>query len=543
MCPGERPSVAVPTTSSDRDLIFALDRLAGELSYALIQCPSDQIARSMEGTLRLITEVLGVDRSALLECGEDGSAFDVAYFWAHPDVPVELLMDAAAAPWFIGCLLRGETVVLECLPRDLPAHATSERAHVGRTGHKSILAIPVAVANRRTCAMTVISFASFRTWSAPVIERLRFISEILAAAVHRRRQELVLKASRDEVKRLTNLASAETDYVKDESEDHQNFDEIIGDSPALRIALDQVQDVAATDSTVLLLGETGTGKELFARAVHQRSPRRQRALVRVNCAALPASLIESELFGHERGAFTGAVSTRQGRFELADRGTIFLDEIGDLPLEIQAKLLRVLQEGEFERLGSSHTRKVDVRVVAATHRNLEAGVADGTFRADLYYRLSVYPIRLPPLRERPEDIPRLVWFLIHKRKRVLHREITKVSAEAMRALQEYDWPGNVRELENVIERAMIRATGDTLGLDQEQGLHRTHAATADLETLDAVERRHIEEVLLKSDWRINGAGNAAEQLGLHPNTLRFRMKKLKITRPASPSAPIRPEAS
>ena len=223
-------------------------------------------------------------------------------------------------------------------------------------------------------------------------------------------------------------------------------------------------EVAPTDATVLLTGDTGTGKELFARALHERSTRRQRTLVSVNCAALPPTLIESELFGHERGAFTGAVNPRHGRFEVADKGTLFLDEIGDLPLELQAKLLRVLQEGEFERLGSSQTRKIDVRLIAATNRDLEEMAAAGKFRTDLLYRLNVFPIRVPTLRERRDDIPRLVWYIIHRRQRALRREITKVPASVMEMLQAYEWPGNVRELENVIERAMIRSSGDTLML-------------------------------------------------------------------------------
>jgi transcriptional regulator with GAF, ATPase, and Fis domain len=311
-------------------------------------------------------------------------------------------------------------------------------------------------------------------------------------------------------------------------------------SEALADAVRHVHEVASTDTTVLILGETGTGKEIFARALHDRSTRRNRPLVRVNCAALPTTLIESELFGHERGAYTGAIAARQGRFELADRGTIFLDEIGDLPLEVQAKLLRVLQEGEFERLGSSQTRRVDVRIIAATHHNLEAAVEEGRFRADLYYRISVYPIVLPPLRERKEDIPHLVWFFIHQRRRALHRNIEKVPGHVMQALQEYDWPGNVRELENVVERAMIRSTGDTLALDRGLAVQSRARRAPDVPaaggTLEEIERQHIEETLRACGWRINGPGNAAVRLGLHPNTLRFRMKKLGIERPrADPS--------
>ena len=307
-------------------------------------------------------------------------------------------------------------------------------------------------------------------------------------------------------------------------------DDIVGDSAALRAALRKMEEVANTESTVLLLGETGTGKELFARALHARGRRRTAPIVSVNCGALPPTLIESELFGHERGAFTGAVAQRQGRFELADRGTLFLDEIGDLPLDLQAKLLRVLQEGTFERVGSSRTHAVDVRLIAATHHDLMQSVATGAFRADLFYRLNVFPIRLPPLRERREDIPALVWSIIRRRQEAIDRRIAHVPDEVMASLQRQPWPGNVRELENVIERALIHSTGETLTLlDEPADAPAPPPADAGT-TLVSVERTHIEEVLRTCDWRINGLGNAAERLGLHPNTLRFRMKKLGIVR-------------
>ena len=322
-----------------------------------------------------------------------------------------------------------------------------------------------------------------------------------------------------------------------ETEDADDFEEIVGESPALRVAFRRVLEVAPTDASVVLIGETGTGKELFARAVHRRSDRRGHPFICVNCAALPPTLIESELFGHERGAFTGALSTRRGRFELAHKGTLFLDEIGDLPADVQAKLLRVLQEGEFERVGSSEPRKVDVRIVAATHHDLDRAVKEGRFRPDLYYRLNVFPIALPPLRDRKEDIPRLVWFFINQHQRALNRRITSIPPPVLASLLQHSWPGNVRELQNVIERAMIHSTGSTLLLDDGPAVPGWSGASTG-ETLEAVERGHIEAVLRRCRWRINGAGNAADVLGLHPNTLRFRMKKLGLHRPKEQSVVI-----
>jgi formate hydrogenlyase transcriptional activator len=309
-----------------------------------------------------------------------------------------------------------------------------------------------------------------------------------------------------------------------------DFENIIGDSAALRRAIYRVQQVAPTDASVMLLGETGTGKELFARAIHNRSVRSGKPFVRVNCAALPSTLIETELFGHVRGAFTGAVAMRQGRFEIADGGTLFLDEIGDLPADVQAKLLRVLQEGEFERVGSSQSRRVDVRIVAATHHDLEASMNQGRFRADLYYRLNVFPIVLPPLRQRTEDIPRLVWYFVNRRQRALNRKFTTIPVSVYAALQERPWPGNVRELQNVIERAMIHSTGNMLSLDETPSSLPPVTARGTA-TLEDVERQYVQDALQRCRWRINGRGNAAETLGLHPNTLRNRMKKFGIQRP------------
>jgi formate hydrogenlyase transcriptional activator len=319
--------------------------------------------------------------------------------------------------------------------------------------------------------------------------------------------------------------------LQEEVRSVHNTDEIIGRSPVHLAVLEQVGRVASTDATVLICGETGTGKELIARAIHSNSQRRDKPLIKLNCAALPAGLVESELFGHEKGAFTGAIARRIGRFELADGGTIFLDEIGELPLETQAKLLRVLQEHEFDRVGGASQRKVDVRVIAATNRNLLKAVGEKAFREDLYYRLSVFPILLPPLRERSEDIPLLVQFLLDRFAAKIGKRFDGVSHETMQRLTAYSWPGNIRELENILERAVILATGPTLEIGRDiLGGPMSATAAGPRLALEDVERNHIQDILGRTGWVIDGPKGAATLLGLHPNTLRSRLKKLGIER-------------
>jgi transcriptional regulator with GAF, ATPase, and Fis domain len=303
---------------------------------------------------------------------------------------------------------------------------------------------------------------------------------------------------------------------------------IVGQSEALRRVLSQVEQVSSTDATVLLLGETGTGKELFATQIHDLSARRPRPMVRVNCAAIPATLIESELFGREKGAFTDAIARQVGRFELADHSTIFLDEIGDLPPDVQVKLLRVLEEKEIERLGSPKRIPVDVRIIAATHWNLEKRIADQSFREDLFYRLNVFPIRVPPLRERVEDIPLLVWRFVEEYAKAFGRTIDSISHANMAELQRYSWPGNVRELRNVVERAMILATRPQLTITLPTAMPGAGARSVKL--VD-VQKEHIRRVLESAGWRIRGTGGAADRLGLRPTTLETRMAKLGLVRP------------
>jgi transcriptional regulator with GAF, ATPase, and Fis domain len=362
-------------------------------------------------------------------------------------------------------------------------------------------------------------------------------------ALRRARQELEAQNARlrEEIE-AHNRSRAVIGALEDEIRSGHDFREIVGRSSALTRLLDQLALVAATESTVLVLGETGTGKELVARAIHDRSPRHERPLVKVNCAALPRELVESELFGHEKGAFTGATQQRRGRFELADGGTLFLDEVGELPLEAQAKLLRVLQEQEFERVGGTRTLRADVRLIAATNRDLGARAAAGEFRPDLYYRLNVFPVTVPALRERREDVPLLIAHFLGKAARKLGRSFEGVSPAFLERAAAYDWPGNVRELENLVERAAILSRGPLLDALEPFGAHSAApaarmpadpapVAAAPVGTLEDVERAHIECVLGAARWVIEGPQGAAAVLGLNPSTLRGRMRKLGIRKP------------
>jgi formate hydrogenlyase transcriptional activator len=316
----------------------------------------------------------------------------------------------------------------------------------------------------------------------------------------------------------------------DQDRDSRRFEQIIGKSPALEAVLEQVEQVAPTDSTVLIQGETGTGKELIARAIHNLSARCGRPFIKLNCAAIPFDLLESELFGHERGAFTGAIAQKIGRFEMADKGTLFLDEVGDIPPGLQPKLLRVLQEQEFERLGSTRTQQVDIRLVAATNRNLAQMVKRAEFRSDLYYRLNVFPIPLPALRERREDIPALVEHFVEIYSRRMDKQIEQIRTETMAALTSYPWPGNIRELQNFIERSVIVSSGNVLSPPMASLRAVAEAESTEAVTLEDVEREHIRKILEQTRWVVAGPNGAAARLGIKRSTLYFRMQKLGISR-------------
>lgn len=400
-------------------------------------------------------------------------------------------------------------------------------------GMKCLCHVPLVSRNR---SVGVLALASMNkpTFSEDEISFLTQIAGQMAIAVEN-------ACAYRQISDLKDQLAQEKVYLEDEIRSELNFEEIVGESSPLRKALGQLETVAPTDSTVLIYGETGTGKELIARAIHNLSARQSRAFVKLNCAAIPTGLLESELFGHEKGAFTGAVAQRVGRFELANHGTMFLDEIGEIPLELQPKLLRVLQEREFERLGSARTLQTDARLIAATNRDLAAMVGEQKFRSDLYYRLNVFPLRVPPLRERPEDIPLLVRHFVQQFARRMNRMITSIPSETMNALARYHWPGNIRELQNVIERAVILSTGPVLKVvlaDLDQPAANNQAIPRAPSTLEEAERKHILAVLGETNWVVGGKNGAATRLGLNRSTLQFRMRKLGLARPERNPAPL-----
>jgi len=416
-------------------------------------------------------------------------------------------------------------------------------------GAESYLGVPMLDREGRVIGHIAILDDKPMDRDARAIDLVKIFAARAAAELKRQRAEAELQSALQQVQTLQRKLEAENVYLQEEISKEHNFEEIVGNSRAIMEVLDRVETVAPTDSTVLITGETGCGKELIARAIHSHGSRKHRPLVKLNCGAIPTGLVESELFGHMKGAFTGALERRTGRFELADGGTLFLDEVSELPPDTQVKLLRVLQEHEFEPLGSSRTIKVNVRIIAASNRDLEKAVQEGRFRADLYYRLNVLPIVLPPLRQRRSDIPLLTAFFVERFARQFGKQITGIAQDTMDLLARYDWPGNIRELQNVVERAVVLSRGPILKLgadllpaasaamastDDVAGLgldhHQLHDTIGDPSSLEQVERRYIQSVLQKTDWVIEGERGAAKILDLHPNTLRSRMKKLGIER-------------
>jgi formate hydrogenlyase transcriptional activator len=503
------------------------ERLIAELSVKFVNLPSDQLIETVKDDLRKIGETLEVDRCTFFRLrGGDLPLVPIA-LWHYPGVGPSPVVTSPTErfPWVQETLRAGQ---LLCFSKTEEIPNPVDRAGYEAYGIRSAVTVPLSASGRIVGALGFNMIRSERSWSPETILNMRLLGAVFGNVLARSESDQALRQTISQIERVRDQLQAENVYLRREVQERLGAGAIIGQSPAIRRVLEQIQQVAATDSTVLLLGETGSGKELLASHLHEQSARRGRMMVRVNCAAIPSALIESELFGREKGAFTGALAKQIGRFEVADRSTIFLDEIGDLPPDVQVKLLRVLEERQIERLGSPKGIHVDVRIIAATHRNLEQRIVDGSFREDLFYRLNVFPIQVPPLRERVDDIPLLVWRFVDEFSKMFGKRIDEIPRENMAALQRHTWPGNIRELRNVVERAMIVATGSRLAIAvtaPSSGPARRSLKLAD------VEKDHIRSVLESTGWRIRGADGAAERLGLRPTTLETRMAKLGLARP------------
>ena len=501
--------------------------LVARISKKFIGLYGVKFEQAIQGTLAEIGRYFKVDAVRLYRLSLQGEALKIRNMWRSEHLAPEREMPEMHKrkyPSLAAHYSRGESVVFGSL--DECPQLPDLRKILKFFGTKAGVGVPLEIDGSGVDVFAMDKVLP-EQWPKDIVEHSRAIGLVILSAMRRREAEVELQDSYDEIKRLKDRLEQENISLRQEIEVQFRHDEIVGDSDAMKGVLSQTEMVAKQDTSVLILGETGTGKELLARAIHNISPRKDRAMIKVNCAALPATLIESELFGREKGAFTGALSRQIGRFEAADGSTIFLDEIGDMPLEMQAKLLRVLHDGQFERLGSTESVTADVRVIAATNHNLEQEMREGKFRQDLYYRLSVFPITVPPLRERREDIPLLVWTFVREFGESMGKSIAEISKKDMDMLKSYSWPGNVRELRNIIERAMILSTGTTLHLDQ---MSSKDVETIQSTTLEGVERSHILEILENTGWKISGRNGAAEVLGLKESTLRARMKKLGIQR-------------
>jgi PAS domain S-box-containing protein len=519
----------------ERDLLavgregLAFQRLMADVAASFLKSDPATLDTMVADLLRLIAQVLELDRIVLWRWSADASFIDPVHGWSLPSgqIPTDPL-PVASAPYTFARLEAGEAVSFTAL-EELPDSV--DRTTFRLRGERSALLIPMPYQGGGTDVHWVLTASSMTReleWPPAIVERLRLVAGVISQALARRASQVALQQALDDLHQLRTRPS-EAVVRRPDGPRTGAASRIVSESADVRDALLQIEQVAGTSATVLLRGETGAGKEVFAQAIHDLSPRHRRPMVIVSCAAIPTALIESELFGRERGAYTGALSRQIGRFEAAHQSTLFLDEIGDLPAEMQVKLLRVLQERVIERLGSTQPIKVDVRIIAATHRDLEQAVRDGTFREDLFYRLNVFPIRVPPLRERIADIPGLVWAFVDELSRAFGKTITSIAPASMQELQRYPWPGNVRELRNVIERAVILATTEHLVVPMPHPTTTTPLPPTAM-TLASLETEHIRTILDSTHWRVRGRGGAAERLGLKPTTLESRMARLGIVR-------------
>jgi formate hydrogenlyase transcriptional activator len=514
------------------------ERLLSDLSARFVNIPPDRVDSEIENGLGKILEFFQVDHCGLIRTLPGKTSYQITHIASSiassddvPPIPAGVDLPRSIYPWAYEKLIEKHEAVSISRLDDLPAEANTDRQTCIEWGIRSYVNIPILIGESVDHIINVSSVKSERVWPEELLPRLRLLGEIFVNALERKHNRLQLEERFQEIENLKQRLERENIYLQEEVKLLVEHTEIVGQSIAMKKVLSQAERVAQTDSTVLLLGETGTGKELLARAIHGMSLRKDRPLVRVNCATLPPTLIESELFGREKGAYTGALTKMIGRFEIADGSTVFLDEIGELPLDLQSKLLRVLEDGSFERLGSTKSVHVNVRIIAATNRDIEQEVKDGKFRRDLFYRLSVFPIVIPPLRERPDDIPLMVRTFVKEFRKRMGKEIESVSRTAMQTLQAYSWPGNVRELRNVIEHAMIVSSGKTLVVHVPE---REPSKAEAPRNLGDVERKHIMAVLEETDWRVAGQGGAAEMLGLKRTTLLSKIKKFGIKRSNKP---------
>jgi PAS domain S-box-containing protein len=520
-------TVLAPDTTGQTVVIedqLAFERLTSELSNQFINLPDLDLVAAIECGLRRTCEQIGLDGAAFCRLTSDGTRLELIGWAAGLQSQEVWPPEKSRFPWITEQTLAGELTSVSSVTDVL---VEVDRHSFQAAGLRSALIVPLPVDGHVAGALCFVVTRGERHWSAEDIHRLQVIASLFDQVLARRHREEALRSALAEVKSLKEELQAENVTLR-KARITAGSGHIPGESPAARRVMELIEQVAATDSTVLLLGETGTGKEVFASQIHELGARRHRPMVRVNCAAIPSTLIESELFGREKGAFTGALARQVGRFELADKATIFLDEIGDLALDVQVKLLRVIEEGQIERLGSPRSIKVDTRIIAATHQDLQQRIAEGAFREDLFYRLDVFPIRVPPLRERVEDIPHLVWQFVAEFSKAFGRRIESISNESLIALQQYPWPGNIRELRNTVERAMIVSTGPRLSIAVPPT--SSTAAKRSLKLID-VERQHLRAVLESTRWRIRGEGGAAARLGLKPTTLETRMARLGLKRP------------
>jgi formate hydrogenlyase transcriptional activator len=524
------PAVIHDAASNDASVeeLLTFERMLADLSARLANIPAEQVEHEIQVAQVMLQQFLAFDRSSFAEFQEDGSLVVMSSTAVEGGEPTPLGPAPSQLSWLHDKLRAGEIVAIQKPADDLPPEAINENEYFQRKGIHSYLSIPLRIDGRIVGANSFAAFRETRVWPDDLIARLKLVGEVFAHAIARKREQEKLLAALAEIKVLKDRLERENAYLQHTAQIRPQ-QRLSSRSARFQSVIEEIMQVAQTGSTVLLLGETGSGKEVLAQAIHDASARRDRPLIKVNCAALPASLIESELFGREKGAFTGALARQAGRFEIADGSTIFLDEVGELPLELQPKLLRVLQEGEFERLGSTKTIRVNARVIAATNRPLAQAVKEGKFREDLFYRLDVFPIEVPPLRERREDIPMLSWTFVKEFTNSMGKPIDEIADESMSALQEYHWPGNIRELRNVIERAMILSHGPRLCIKLGHTTLRPIALKATAGSLDEAERAIILQAVEQCNWRIRGSNGAAALLDIKPTTLESRIKKLGLS--------------